>query len=307
MQNTLTRPSFPFVVNSSLLSAYRSCPRKAYLSSFEHWRSDNSVHLVAGRAFAAGLECTRNEFFFNKASAEDAIALGIRALWLEYGTFPVPDDSDKSPIRMAGALEFYFFEYPLGADGAPPHRFPGGKHGIEFSFTEPLDVLHPVTGDPILYCGRADLVADAFGGLFLFDEKTTSRLGKQWLDQWDHRSQFTAYCWGLRSAGYKPAGVVVRGVSILANGYGTAQAITYRSDWEIARWKEQTERDVRRMIENWREGYWDYNLDHACGEYGGCGFRRVCKSPDPDKWLRVYFKQIVYDPMARTETPLVVV
>lgn len=301
------KPPFPAVVDSTLIGIFRSCRRKAFLNSFEHWKFGQSVHLVAGKAFAAGIEVARDEFFTNGKSVEDAVAIGVGALWREYGDFQEPPDSPKGPLRMAGALEFYFAQYPLGADGAPPHRFSGGKRGIEFSFCEPLDIRHPETGDPILYSGRADMVADAFGGRFIYDEKTASQLGKSWLNQWDHRSQFTSYCWGLRAHGIKPTGVVVRGVSILKDSYDTAQVITYRADWEIARWKFQVERDLAAMIECWKSGYWDYNLDHACTEYGGCAFVKVCKSPDPDKWLRVYFKKIKWDPVTRTETELEVI
>lgn len=299
------RPPFPSVVDSSLLGQFRSCPQKAFRMYFEHWKpGEQSVHLVAGKAFAAGLEVAREWFYVKGADPETAIAWGLQALWLEYGTFQEPEDSPKGPMRMAGALEYYFSQYPLGADGAKPHIFPGAKHGIEFSFLEPLSVRHPETGDPLLFAGRADMVADAFGGLFLYDEKTASQLGNQWLRQWDHRSQFTSYCWGLRGSGFSPTGIVVRGVSILKHDYGTAQVLTYRADWEVERWLFQANRDFTRMIEMWKSGYWDYNLDHACTEYGGCALTRVCKSPDPEKWLSIYFHKRKWDPVTRTEINL---
>lgn len=299
------RPPFPTVVDSTLIGTFRSCPQKAFRMYLEHWKpGEESVHLIAGKAFASGLEATRHAFFSQGKDAETSLADGLVALWKEYAGFTPPEDSPKGPIRMAGALEYYFSEYPLGSDGATPHLF-GSKRGIEFSFVEPLPtVRHPETGDPILYSGRADMVCDAFGGVFLYDEKTTSRLGQSWLQQWEHRSQFTAYCWGLRGHGYRPTGVVVRGVSILKDSYGTAQAITYRSDWEVDRWLAQTERDLHRMLALWEEGYWDYSLDHACTEYSGCPLTRVCKSPDPEKWLNLYFTRRKWDPITRTEHSL---
>lgn len=301
----MTRPPFPTVIDSSMISAFRSCPQKAFRGYFEHWKpSEQSVHLVAGKAFAAGLETARRAFYVDKLPAEDAIALGLAELFKEYGHFTEPPESPKGPFRMAGALEFYFERYPLGADGARPHIFSGSRHGIEFSFAQPFPVAHPETGDPLIFSGRADMAADAFGGVFLYDEKTTSQLGASWIKQWDHRSQFTSYCWGFREHGYKPTGLVVRGVSILKDSYGTEQVITYRSAWEVDRWLEQTCRDVRRMIQCWESGWWDYNLDHACNEYGGCSLTRVCKSPDPEKWLELYFHRRRWDPVERTEVPM---
>lgn len=298
------RPSFPAVVDSTLIGAFRSCPQKAFRTYLQHWKpAINSVHLVAGGAFAAGLETTRRAFYIDGRPSEEAIGAGLSRLWTHYADFAAPEDSPKGPLRMAGALEYYFSQYPLGADGATPHIF-GDRHGIEFSFLEPLDILHPETGDPLLYSGRADMVSSAFGGLFLYDEKTTSRLGDSWLKQWEHRSQFTGYCWGLRRFGFHPTGVVVRGVSILKDSYGTAQAITYRADWEVDRWLAQLHRDLARMIQCWEEGIWDYNLDHACAEFGGCSLQRICKSPDPETWLKMYFHRRRWDPVAHKEIAL---
>lgn len=297
------RPPFPSVVDSTMLSTFRSCPRKLELMYLHHWKpSEESVHLVAGSAFAAGIEAARRAFYTEGLPSEESVALGLGALLAHYGPGdPGGESTPKSAQRMGGALEFYFERYPLGADGATPHYF-GSAHGIEFSFAEPLDTLHPETGDPILYSGRADMVADAYGGLFLFDEKTASQLGPTWARKWDMRSQFTAYCWGLRGSGINPTGVVVRGVSILKDSYDTQQAITYRSAWEVDRWKAQVEADVARMIQMWASGNFDYNLDDACVAYGGCPFVRVCKSPEPKKWLPLYFYKKRWDPVARTET-----
>ena len=295
---------FPAVVDSSLLASFKACEQKTHLGYFEHWKpARQSEHLVAGKAFASGLEAARVAFYRDGTPPAEAVAMGLGALWSEYGDFEPPDGSNKDALRMAGALEFYFERYPLGSDGAVPHLF-GSKHGIEFSFAEPLSILHPQTGDPILFSGRADMVADAFGGVYGYDEKTTSQLGASWIKQWEHRSQFTAYCWGLRTHQLRMTGLVVRGVSILKNGFDTLQAITYRSDWEVDRWLAMTEAQVRRMILAWQTGQWLHNLDDACNTYGGCSFRTVCKSPEPEKWLPLYFHRRRWDPVTRTETDL---
>ena len=148
------------------------------------------------------------------------------------------------------------------------------------------------------------MVAEAYGGVYIYDEKTTSSLGQSWAKQWEMRSQFTGYCWAAREHGLNPQGVCVRGVSILKTKYDTQQVLTYRSPYEIDRWLEQTCRDIERMIDAWKAGYWDYNLDHACSEYGGCAFTSVCKSSDPEAWLSTYFVPRVWDPLLREEVTL---
>jgi hypothetical protein len=293
---------FPHAVDSTMLASFRSCPQKTFRQYMEHWKPKNeSVHLVAGGAFASGVEAARKGFYEQGMSVADAEAAGLTALIKHYGDFEPPADSAKSLDRMCGALEFYFSHYPLGEDGCEPVLLPNGKRAIEFSFAEPLPIPHPVTGDPILYTGRADAIMNFAGGRYITDEKTASSLGASWAKQWEMRSQFTGYCWASAQAGLPVDGTLVRGVSILKTKYDTLQAVTYRGSHEIARWLDQTCRDIQRWIRMWEEGHYDFSLDHACAEYGGCSMVSVCKSPDPETWLPMYFTKRVWDPLARRE------
>lgn len=299
------RPMFPHTVDSTMLSAFRSCPQKMFRTYVEHWKPKaDSVHLVAGGAFAKGIEVARKAFYEGecKGDADMAVAAGCRALMEAYGDFECPSDSAKSLDRTLGALEYYFDMYPLGADGLEPATFFNGAKAIEFSFAEPLDIVHPVTGDPILYTGRADLIGHFAGGLYVVDEKTTSSLGQSWSRQWEMRGQFSGYAWAAaKAAGMQVDGVMVRGISILKTKYDTMQVVTYRSKYEIDRWLDQTHRDIKRMMQCWKDGYWDYALDGACTEYGGCSLTQVCKSSDPATWLPMYFERRVWDPLARKQ------
>lgn len=301
----LVRPPFPTVLDSTIIAAFRSCPQKAFLEYVQHWKvKDQSVHLHAGAAYARGLEVARESFYVNGESAETSVAAGLGALLEAYGNFECPDDSAKSASRMAGALEFYFDRYPLGVDDAVPIILPSGKHGIEFSFAEPLDFSHPETGEPLLYCGRMDMVVKKMGMTLGEDDKTTSSLGASWSRQWDLRSQFTGYTWGAKRAGIKLDGFLIRGVSILKTKYDTQEAITYRPEWQLDRWEAQLLRDIRRMVECWESGYWDYDLDHACVEYGGCPFRHVCLTREPESVLEMQFQRRQWNPVTREETVL---
>ncbi len=296
------RPMFPHCVDSTTMAAFRSCPQKAFRTYIEHWKPKaESVHLVAGGAFAKGIEVARKAFYEEGCPPDVAEAKGVEALIKAYGDFICPPDSAKSLERTAGALGFYFEQYPLGRDGLTPYVAPSGKYAIEFSFAEPLPILHPVTGQPILYTGRADLIGEFNGMLLATDEKTTSSLGQSWSRQWEMRAQFTGYTWAAQQAGIPVKGALVRGISILKTKYDTQQCITYRTPMEVARWLDQTERDLCRMIKMWEEGHWDYALDHACQEYGGCSMTSICKSSDPETWLPMSFEKRVWDPLARKE------
>lgn len=301
----MTRPDFPLVIDSSLMSAFRACPRKAFLEYFEHWKSKTpNVHLHAGKCFASALEAARRAFYFEGAPKEDAIAEGLLTLMREYGDFECPPESAKSLPRMAGAFEYYMDKYPMDQDHIIPLQLPTGEQGVEFSFAEPIDLRHPQTGDPLIFVGRMDMLGRFAEGTYGYDDKTTSSLGASWAKQWDLRGQFTSYVWGAREAEIKIDGFIVRGISILKTKYETQEAITYRPDWMIDRWYEQTLHDIKRMIECWESGYWDFNLDESCNHYGGCQFRQVCLVREPQTWLEGSFQRLKWDPVTRTETPV---
>jgi hypothetical protein len=298
------RPDFPTAVDSTLLSTFRSCPQKFFLEYMQHWRFRTpNVHLHAGAAFAKGLEVARDAFWTQGADEHKSRLMGRCALAEAYGDFEAPSGSAKTLDRMLGAFDHYMERFPL--PGTEPVLLPSGRRAIEFSFVQPLPVTHPVTNEPILYSGRLDQIINWQGGIYLEDDKTTSSLGASWGKQWELRSQFTGYAWGIAEAtGIQVTGALVRGVSILKTKYDTAECVTYRPEWQIDRWFDQVLRDLTRMKKMWAEGYWDYNLDHACGEFGGCQFLQVCQMRDPSDLLSLHFERRKWDPVARTETLL---
>lgn len=301
----MVRPPFPEVIDSSLIAAFRSCPQKSLLEYVLHWKSrEPSVHLHAGGAYAHGLERARRAFYEDGKHPDDCVALGVQGVLEFYGDFQCPEDSPKSASRTAGALEFYFSRYPLGVDQAVPLLLPTGRRAIEFNFVEALEMAHPETGNPLQYCGRMDMCVEFQGMKLGEDDKTASQLGGSWSRQWDLRSQFTSYVWGAKRNGLELNGFLVRGVSILKTKYDTLEAITYRPNWQIDRWEEQLYRDLKRMVRCWEEGYFDYNLDHACSEYGGCPFRNVCLSSDPQPILEQMFQRRKWNPISRVEEVL---
>ena len=296
---------FPQIFDSSMLASFKSCPelfRKTYIESWKP--KELSVHLHAGKCFASGLEAARTAFYVEKATAEDAVATGLARLLSEYGAFECPPDSAKSAARMSGAFEFYFANYPLVEGDGAPIQLPGGKRGIEFSFAEPLQLAHPTTGDPLLYVGRMDAIISYAGGTYICDEKTTSQLGSTWSRQWDLRAQFTGYAWGAEKSGVKVDGAIVRGVSILKTKYETQQAISYRPSWQVERWYTELIGWIGDIQRCWETGKWRHNLDHACGDYGGCAFRQCCASQDESSWLDTYFQRRHWNPLLRVETVL---
>lgn len=299
----LNGPYFPEVFDSSILATFKSCPqlfKKVYL---DQWKGKlPNVHLRAGGAFARGLEIARRSFYEQGQDSDTAIAAGLGALLEFYGDFECPADSAKSAERTAGALEYYFSQYAMDRDEGQPIIMPNGKYAIEFSFAHPLPINHPITGNPLICCGRSDAAIHYGGGKHILDDKTTSQLGASWSKQWDLRSQFTCYKWGFEQAGIDIDGVIVRGVSILKQKYDTQQCVSFRPDWQVDRWYNQLLETLEDIIELWKKGRWHYNLDSACADYGGCGFRLACSSKDELPFLETSFERRHWDPVTRVET-----
>lgn len=275
-----------------------TCPRSAFYRFFHHIDfATPSVHLHAGAAYAKGMEVTRKLFYSGQADARTAIAEGLRALWLAYGDFECPETEAKTALRMAGAFEFYFANWPLESDYVKPHMV-SGQPTVEFNFVLPIpEVAHPETGEPILYCGRFDMLGNYNGTLFIEDDKTTKQLGPTWPNKWRLRSQFTGYCWGARQYGFPVAGAIIRGVSILKTKYDKAEAIVYRPQHMVDAWYDQLVRDLHRAIDMWRAGHFDASFADACDSYGGCNFSKVCESNNPQSWLNgPDFTQRIWDP-----------
>lgn len=297
-----SRPFFPPVFDSTMIASLCTCPQKFYRTYVQHWKPQGeSVHLHAGKAFATGIEAARKAFYVEKQSPDDAVAAGVGALLTAYGDFHCPEDSAKSATRMAGALEHYFSVWRLGIDSLEPMKFADGGIGVEYDFAIPLPLKHPVTGDPILYSGRMDCLGLYNGVPVVVDEKTTSSLGASWLKQWEMRAQFTGYIWAAREQGIKIDAALIRGISILKTKYDTAEVLTYRPKHMVDMWFEQVCRNIERAMKMWEEGWWDYNFNHGCIEYGTCSLTDICRSENPDTWLPMSFTQRVWNPLLREE------
>jgi len=296
---------FPETIDSTMRGAFVACPHKFFLEYFHHWKPrGESVDLHAGKAFAAGLETARRAFHQHKLSAEESLFQGVKALKSSWGWFIEPDGHVKSLDRMIGALVYYFDVFGWATDHIQPLMI-NDAPAVEFSFALPIPhTRHPDTGQPIIYTGRFDMLGLYNKQIFVVDEKTTKQLGPTWNQNWTHRSQITGYNWAAREYGHIVAGGIIRGISILKTKYGHAESIQFRPDWMVDRWLLQLTHDINRMIDCWRTGYWDYDLDTACTHYGGCMFQTTCGQQDELRILQNDFVQRVWDPLAREEKPL---
>lgn len=301
--------TFPPVLSSSIRETWNKCHAKFYWEQiYGVVPVGQNVHLIFGGAYAKALEFFRTGYYGDKyehlTEAErynESVCDGLEALIRAYGTYEAPEGETKTFDRLVGAYVEYLYRYPPSSEHAPPSIFEG-KPRVEFSFVfEISEVNHPETGDPLLFCGRFDQLAEYTGAMFVFDDKTTQRMGPTWADQWGLRSQFTAYSYGAQVSGHRVAGAIVRGMCILKTKFNTAEALLYRPQWMIDRWRERLTWDAQRMVDHFNKGYWPTNGEEsgACADYGGCPFRLICSSESTAGVLPVHYKKYKWDPLER--------
>lgn len=301
---------FPSYIDNTIRKSFAVCPMKMKRAHIDNLRpvGDKSVDLTFGSAFAVGMETAR-KFFFDPVSPcvpEVAIELGAAAAMKSYLEQGGGCKGNKTPEKLVKAIWFYFEQWPLGEDGLTP--LPGG---IEWSFSMPLPIYHPETNLPLVYVGRVDMVAtDAQGRIYCVDEKTASRLGEAWDMKWDMDTQMTGYIWAQQQLIDRhkygedvEVQALVRGVSILKDGFGHVEIPIVWSRWFIDQWYKQLVRDVNRMVAAYGHGQWDMAMhENACVQYmRRCDYMPLCCSPNAEQIAndRQVYKIEVWNPTER--------
>jgi hypothetical protein len=316
---------FPLVFDSTILSEINSCQMSAFRRYVQHLNGEESTDLIAGGAFAKGLEVTRKSYYDLDWDSYAAIEAGKEACREAYGDHEPKAGSVKTKERMAQTVEEYFFEYPMDRDHIQPTRLESGKYGIEYSFIHELPFKHPQLGIPLLFAGRADMLCEYAGKLWVSDEKTTSQITATWDKQWATRGQFTGYSWGLRKAGIDVAGAYVRGIGLYKAQTKFVETTTTRSKFEVDTWEQQMLNTIARFLaaytafmlaqtpksdgspdldphpSNYFPGAWN----EACFKYfRPCWFQDSCKTPNSEGLLYMNTEQHIWLPHRHTRMPL---
>ena len=300
---------FPTVIDNTMISCYRGCERKFWLEFIYGLRPVRpSIHLHAGGVYARGLEDLRKAYYGDGVPLSDALQAAFTGATEEWGDKQWPTDSVKSFPRIIEAIVAYSQEYPLDTDILKPHMTALGP-SVEFTFAIPIpDTAHPITGEPLLYGGRFDMLANYRDEmLVVHDDKTCSALGAQWAKQWRLRSQFTGYMWAARMYGFDVTATTVRGCALLRSSIKFGDAITYRPQWMIDEWLEGMILTAKEMTAKWerhsdptlRERQYAKQFGDTCSHYGGCAFLDLCDKEVWKQWVEGNYIETRWNPTAK--------
>lgn len=309
MDTAVSHLSLAPYIDSSMLSTWRACRRK-FFWSYVHslYPTGKSVHLIAGGAFAAGMEAARRVAFQDiggrRPNHDDLLEAAFNAFLIEWGDYEAPEDSPKSFWNTFQALAWYLKRNPPAEDVVQPLIRADGTPAVEYTFSIPIEEgpKHPETGDPFLFVGRFDLLGNYQGLPCVQDEKTTSGIGFAWMNQWKLRGQFMGYIWACQQAGIQNLNTaVVRGIAILKGEYKDAIVIEQYPQFLIDRWYEMLLHDLHEIVaayklackldgNNDEQQAYPYNFADACSSYGGCAFLTLCGVKDPKPFFSNYVR-----------------
>ena len=311
-----TKPPFPEYIDSSMRATMTSCQKQFYWQYLRHLAPlTTPIDLHFGGCFASGLEAARHYFYSPGGTSEGkqsrALAAGLEAILIAWGP-PAPATEGKPPaVKTLDicllALESYTTQYPFAFDHLQPlslRTVNGEVPAVECSFALPIpEVLHPETGLPLFYCGRYDMLAKFNNNIFVVDEKTTTQLGPTWTQKWELRGQLTGYCWAARIYGFPVVGAIIRGIAIRKHTIDHIEVLTYRSSYEIDLWYGQLVRDLQHIVNAYQTDYYNYAFNDTCTAYRGCHFQRLCKSPQPERWISTNYREHIWSPLTPKDTP----
>lgn len=309
-----TRKSFradgtQFAWDATSISAAEKCPRYYQLSILEGWRPhETSVHLKFGQVYASALE-TYYKLRAEGTDHEQALIFIIRQAMIDTWSYdldpdgqPIPDSgapwqsmhSTKTRETLIRTIVWYFEHF--ADDPCETVTLPDGTAAVEYSFALPVE-------SDLVFCGHIDRLVNYSGGVYVMDQKTTgTTITPKFFADFTPDIQMSMYSWAGSIIFQIPiSGVIIDGAQIAAGFSRFERGFAHRSRGLLEEFYESSIETIRRTTDYTLREFFPMNRT-ACGNYGGCAFRRVCsRSPDVrDNFLRADFYQApLWDPIER--------
>ena len=296
-------------VDNSSLSNHVQCATKYFYNSIKKRCRDNQTALTYGSGIHEALEY----YYTVKAKGEpfESRTMMQKAL-VPFDGSSVPVGEWRTPELCMDTLKKYVTHYHskdeftiVDLDDGPAveqsFSLPLGEIPFEddidislFSNPEEIITQHPdhkptdtlyIDTVQIFWIGKIDMVVDYNGNKFVFDHKTTSRLGYSFWGQFPTSRQMQGYTWAVGEIlGELPKGVEINciaGRKPTKTGTGTefARQKFYYTPETIEEWKQNTLELCSDLLYNFRRGKFPMNTDQCMAKYGTCPYLDCCSLP----------------------------
>lgn len=278
-----------FAWDSTSLKLAEECLRKYEYTIIQGWRSiGDNVHLRFGAVYATALEHYYKHIAAGMTEDEAVIEVVHEAListWdyeLDAEGKPLPetgtpwqsDHNLKTRETLVRSIVWYLDQFG-DTDPTKIIMLSNGAPAVELSFAFPVD-------DGIIFAGHLDRLIDYAGNLMVMDQKTTgSTITSRFFESFKPDIQMSMYTFAGNAVWNMPVkGVVIDAAQIAVGFTRFERGITMRTQPELQEFYDTSMETITRARSATALSHFPMNRT-ACGNYGGCAFRRVCsKSPD---------------------------
>jgi len=297
-------PGLQLAIDSTSLGEFKLCPKRYYYSIVLGYQPRaESVHLK----FGILLHQAREHYEHARTGGQDhdsaldhALDLALRATWDQQLNKPwVSDHKQKHRLSLIQTIVWYL-DAKAKDDPLRTITLANGKPAVELSFRFDSGWRSQSTGEPILFCGHLDRLAEFNSEYYIPDIKTTSHsLDPNWFASWSPGNQFSMYSLAGKVAfGLEIKSIIVDGIQVGSGFSRFMRAPVERKPETIDEWYAETGVWLGQMDECAAKGQWHMN-DKSCDAFGGCPFRPVCSRPPSarEAWLKKDYAKRVWDPL----------
>jgi hypothetical protein len=289
--------------DSTSMGALKHCPRFYQLSIvLGYVPRDESVHLTFGLRYHEALEA----YDHAKASGNDhehavrhAVRTALQNSWNSALKRPwFSDHKLKNRETLIRSVIWYLEQFK--DDPIKTLILANGKPAVELSFR--LDLGRKTrAGESLLLCGHLDRMGEFNGAMWIADRKTTAyTIGEDFFSKFTPDNQMSTYAYaGKIVFETENKGIIIDGAQIAINFTRFQRGFAPRTDAQLDEWRQDLDHYITLAEYYAKEGYWPMN-DKACGMYGGCQYRNICKYPPGNSradWLKAGYTRRSWDPL----------
>jgi len=173
---------------------------------------------------------------------------------------------------------------------------------------EPFTYLHTETpfalpfGEDVVLCGKEDAIIKWNDEIYVFERKTTSRLGITFFEKFRHDYQIDIYCLACRELIGRCAGAVIDAIRVCKPKakmeVDLVRDVVGRTDREL----DEASVELIKIINDMQNPKTQFYKNKGnCFAYGSCEFLPICQSHENPKVIRDFYKQSKWNPMTGKE------